>query len=143
MNPILTTIFICQIALREGAPVEFCIVSMGLAPSTGLVISFPTPYTSLFWINGPYDYKVYQIPNLLWYLTHISYKFHRDQASMALATVSNTFGGQFQNLHTVIVLLSLETTLSKATRFNSKNLIDFGKMQVSWEEISVDRKFFL
>ena len=30
---ILTTIFICQIALREGAPVEFCIVQMGMAPS--------------------------------------------------------------------------------------------------------------
>ena len=26
---------------------------------TGLVISFPTPYTSLFWKNGSYDYKVY------------------------------------------------------------------------------------
>ena len=32
-NNILTTIFICQIAMRKGAPVEFCIVQMGMAPS--------------------------------------------------------------------------------------------------------------
>ena len=32
-NNILTTIFICQIAMRKGAPVEFCIVQMRVASS--------------------------------------------------------------------------------------------------------------
>ena len=53
---------------------------------------------------------------------------------MALATALNTFGGQFQNLHTVIVLLSFGTKLSKATRFDSNNLIDFGKIGYHWKK---------
>ena len=61
---------------------------------------------------------------------------------MALATASNTFGDNFQNLHTGIVLLSLETTLSKATRFDSNNLINFGKMRVSLEEMFVNKNNF-
>ena len=53
---------------------------------------------------------------------------------MALATVKNTFGGQFQNFYAVILLLSLKTTLTKATRFDSNNLIDFGKMGYHWKK---------
>ena len=61
---------------------------------------------------------------------------------MTLATASNTFGDKFQKLHTGIVLLSLETTLSKATRFDSSNLKDFGKMWVSLEEMFVKKTIF-
>ena len=70
------------------------------------------------------------------------YEFHWDQVSMDLATAFNIFGGQLQNLHSIIVLLSLGTKLSKATRFDSNNLKDFGKMWVSLEEMFVKKTIF-
>ena len=60
---------------------------------------------------------------------------------MALATASNTSEGQFQNLHTVIVLLNLDTTNSKATRFDSINLIDFGKIGHHWKKCLWTKQF--
>ena len=39
-------------------------------------------------------------------------------------------------------LLSLEKTLSKAKRFDSNNLMDLGKMQVSFEKMSIVKDNF-
>ena len=41
--------------------------------------------------------------NLLSFLTHISKNVHWDQASMVSATASKAGGGQFKDLHAIIV----------------------------------------
>ena len=53
---------------------------------------------------------------------------------MASATASKAVGGQVQNLHTIIVLLSKEWVLTKGIfkpqRFESNKLMDFEKLQI-------------
>ena len=59
---------------------------------------------------------------------------------MRLSIALKTLGGQFQKLPTAVHchrLLSLETTLSKAKRFDSNDLMDWGKMQVSLKKKSI------
>ena len=54
---------------------------------------------------------------------------------MVSATASKGVGGKVQNLHTIIVLLSLERVLTKGIfkpqRFESDKLVNFEKLQIS------------
>ena len=49
---------------------------------------------------------------VLWYCTHIFWKFHWGWAIMAVDTALQTIRGQVQKLHTLIVLLSWEKRLT-------------------------------